>query len=78
LSQGHYVWKITAKRYRYSFEHGMSTHDDKAKDNPLLGEMGEKGNHQVYENDVVRMYLKATEIVDEEEILTNIVTEITD
>lgn len=73
LSQGHYVWKITAKRYRYSFEHGMSTLDAKAADNPMLGEMGERGNHQVYENDVVKMYLRAVEIYDEdlvEKILT--------
>ena len=75
FSQGHYVWKITAKRYRYSFEHGMSTLDDKASDNPMLGEMGEKGNHQVYENDVVRMYLKATEIVDQEDIDITLFTE---
>lgn len=75
FSQGHYVWKITAKRYRYSFEHGMSTLDDKASDNPMLGEMGERGNNQVYENDIVRMYLKATEIVDEEDINITLFTE---
>lgn len=66
MAQGHYIWKITAKRYRYSFEHGMSTLDAKSADNPLLGEMGEKGNHQVYENDIVRMYLTAVEIETEE------------
>ena len=75
FSQGHYVWKITAKRYRYSFEHGMSTLDDKASDNPMLGEMGEKGNHQVYENDIVRMYLGATEIVEEEDVTSVLFTE---
>lgn len=64
-AQGHYIWKITAKRYRYSFEYGMSTLDDKAEDNPMLGEMGEKGNHQVYENDIVKMYLAGTQIVQE-------------
>ena len=63
---GHYVWKITAKRYRYSFEYGMSTLDAKAADNPMLGEMGEKGNHQVYENDIVKMYLSATQLYTEE------------
>lgn len=63
LSYGHYVWKITAKRYRYSFEYGMSTLDEKSKDNPMLGELGERGNHQVYENDIVKMYLKSNNIV---------------
>jgi hypothetical protein len=38
----------------------MSTLDEKSADNPLLGEMGEKGNHQVYENDIVKMYLSAS------------------
>ena len=73
-AQGHYVWKITAKRYRYSFEYGMSTLDDKAEDNPMLGEIGEKGNHQVYENDIVKMYLKASELYTEDYI-DKIVTE---
>lgn len=67
-AMGHYVWKITAKRYRYSFEFGMSTLDEKSKDNPLLGEMGEKGNHQVYENDIVKMFLKINEIVTEDNL----------
>ena len=74
LSQGHYVWKITAKRYRYSFEYGMSTLDEKSKDNPMLGEMGEKGNHQVYENDIVKMYLAASHIVTEQNEI-NIISE---
>ena len=74
MSQGHYVWKITAKRYRYSFEHGMSNLDDKASDNPMLGQMGETGNHQVYENDVVRMYLKASQLFTED-FVDKIVTE---
>jgi hypothetical protein len=65
-SQGHYVWKITAKRYRYSFEYGMSKLDEKSSDNPLLGELGEKGNHQVYENDIVKMYLKSNQLIKEE------------
>lgn len=65
-AMGHYVWKITAKRYRYSFEYGMSTLDAKSADNPMLGEMGEKGNHQVYENDIVRMYLSGSTIVTED------------
>lgn len=74
-AHGHYVWKITAKRYRYSFEYGMSNLDEKSKDNPLLGEMGERGNHQVYENDVVRMYLSASKLVEEDDINSFIITE---
>jgi hypothetical protein len=65
-AMGHYIWKITAKRYRYSFEYGMSTLDAKSADNPMLGEMGEKGNHQVYENDIVKMYLSATQLYTED------------
>lgn len=65
---GHYVWKVTAKRYRYSFEYGMSTLDEKSSDNPMLGEMGEKGNHQIYENDIVKMYLKANEIITQDKL----------
>lgn len=66
LGMGHYVWKITAKRYRYSFEYGMSTLDKKSSDNPMLGEMGEKGNNQVYENDIVRMYLSNDRLYTED------------
>lgn len=75
FSQGHYIWKITAKRYRYSFEYGMSTLDEKSSENPMLGELGEKGNHQVYENDIVRMYLGANKLVMEDDISTFITTE---
>jgi hypothetical protein len=75
-SQGHYVWKITAKRYRYSFEYGMSKLDAPSSDNPMLGEMGEKGNHQVYENDIVKMYLSASKLVMEDDITTYITDEI--
>lgn len=57
-AMGHYVWRITAKRYRYSYEDGMSTMDDKAVNNPYLGVMGEKGNHQVHDNlSVCKMFL---------------------
>ena len=66
-AMGHYVWRITAKRYRYSFEDGMSTMDDKAVNNPYLGVLGEKGNHQVYDNlSVCKMFLKE-EGIDEAE-----------
>ena len=50
----------------------MSKLDDKASDNPMLGEMGEKGNHQVYENDIVKMYLSASKLVYEEDIMTSL------
>jgi hypothetical protein len=75
MSQGHYIWKITAKRYRYSFEYGMSTLDEKSADNPMLGEMGERGNHQVYENDIVKMYLGVTKLVSEENVNEYIILE---
>ena len=65
-AMGHYVWKITAKRYRYSFEYGMSKLDAKSANNPMLGELGEKGNHQVYENEIVKMYLASSSIVTED------------
>lgn len=47
---GHYMWKITAKRYRYAHETGMSNKEEKMKDDLFLGEQGEKGNHQVLDN----------------------------
>lgn len=66
-AMGHYVWRITAVRYRYSFEDGLSTLDEKAKNNPYLGVTGEKGNHQVYDNlSVTKMFLADEGIGDEE------------
>lgn len=60
MSMGHYIWKITAKRYRYSYETGMSIFDDKSKDSYLLGEAGEIGNHEVYESkSCVAMFMEA-------------------
>ena len=67
-AMGHYVWKITAKRYRYSFEYGMSKLDAKSANNPMLGELGERGNHQVYENEIVKMYLGTSSIVTEDKL----------
>lgn len=59
LAFGHYVWKITAKRYRYSFETGTSQADDKASDNMYLGFQGEKGNHQVHDDEpLLKMFLR--------------------
>lgn len=73
-AMGHYVWRITAKRYRYSYEDGMSTLDEKAKNNPYLGELGEKGNHQVYDNlSVCKMFLADEGIIGEdvEDLINN-------
>lgn len=50
-AMGHYIWKLSMKRYVYSFEDGMSNKDEKSKDNQYLGELGEKGNHQVYDTE---------------------------
>lgn len=63
---GHYVWKITAKRFRPSLQDGTSRLDNKSKDNQYLGILGEKGNHLVHDNlSVVKMFLAAEGIVDE-------------
>ena len=72
-AMGHYVWRITAKSYRYSYEDGLSTLDDKAKTNPYLGELGEKGNHQVYDNlSVCKMFLAEEGISGEDaDVLLN-------
>lgn len=50
---GHYLWKVTAKRFRYTYENNMSTYDEATKDDEYLGEHGEKGNHQVYDSKTV-------------------------
>lgn len=64
---GHYVWRITAKRYRYSFEDGLSKLDAKAADNFYIGDEGEKGNHQVFDNlSVAKMFLGVNDIVGED------------
>lgn len=64
---GHYVWRITAKRYRYSFEDGLSSLDIKSANNFYIGQLGEKGNHQVYDNrSVAKMFLGVNDIVGEE------------
>ena len=66
-AMGHYVWRITAKRYRYSYEDGMSTLDEKSQTNPYLGKLEEKGNHQVYDNlSVCKMFLAEEGIVGED------------
>lgn len=56
VAMGHYVWKITAKRLRYGFETGLSQVDK--PDNAYLGIMGEKGNHQVHDNEpLLKMFM---------------------
>lgn len=42
---GHYVWKLTGVRYRYSYEDMMSSLDYGNGDNSYLGKFGEQGNH---------------------------------
>lgn len=73
---GHYVWRITAKRFRPSLQEGMSRFDEKAKDNQYLGVMGEKGNHLVHDNlSVVKMFLAAEGIIEEDGEDTGYITE---
>jgi hypothetical protein len=68
-AMGHYVWKITAKRYRFSHEMGLSNQDLIGKDNPFIGVGGESGNHVVSETkSVYKMFLEAEGIVDEANI----------
>lgn len=67
VAMGHYVWKCTAKRYRYSHEIGMSNLDPKSKDNEYLGIAGESGNHVVSETkSVYHMFLEAEGLLDEQ------------
>lgn len=57
---GHYVWKITATRFRPSWEDGMSRLDNKSKDNGFIGKNGEKGNFLVHEHQsIAKMFLAA-------------------
>lgn len=64
FSMGHYVWKLTCKRYRYSYEGGTSMLDIPDPDNWYIGEQGEKGNNQVYDSeDCVKMFLAANDVV---------------
>lgn len=66
VAMGHYVWKITAKRYRYSHELGMSNQDPNGRDNPFIGVAGEQGNHVVSETkSVYHMFLESEGLVDE-------------
>lgn len=76
LVGGHYVWRLTAKRFRYSFEEGISRLDENGKDNVLLGMYGEKGNHPVHEHQsIFKMFLSEEGMLGENDeegaILTN-------
>lgn len=75
IAMGHYVWKITAKRYRYSHELGMSNQDPNGKGNEYLGVAGESGNHVISDTkSVYHMFLEADGLVDEPDV-NDIVTE---
>lgn len=66
-AMGHYVWKITAKRYRFSHEMGMSNLDPVGKGNEYIGHGGETGNHVISETkSVYKMFLEADTIVNED------------
>lgn len=73
FAMGHYVWKCTAKRYRYSHENGMSNQDLKSHDNEYLGAAGEKGNNIVSETrSVYHMFLEDDKLVSENnDVLTD-------
>lgn len=69
IAMGHYVWKVTAKRYRYSHELGMSNQDQNGKGNEYIGVAGEKGNHIVSETkSVYHMFLEENGLVNEKNI----------
>lgn len=66
VAMGHYVWKITAKRYRYSHELGMSNQDPNGRENPFIGVAGEQGNHVVSETkSVYHMFLESEGLLNE-------------
>lgn len=67
MAMGHYVWKITAKRYRYSHEFGMSNKDRQNVNNEFIGEAGEQGNHIISETrSVYHMFLEDNTIMSED------------
>ena len=67
IAMGHYVWRVKAKRYRYSHENGMSNQDPKSKDNEYIGVAGEKGNHVVSETkSVYHMFLEENGLLTED------------
>lgn len=69
IAMGHYVWKVTAKRYRYSHEFGMSNKDRRDINNEYIGEAGEQGNHIVSETkSVYHMFLEEEQLISEDSI----------
>lgn len=65
---GHYLWKLTAKRFRYSYQDGMSTLDEKTRNDVYLGTQGEKGNRQIYDTrTVIKNEYKDGELFDTKE-----------
>lgn len=65
---GHYLWKLTAKRFRYSYQDGMSTLDEKTRNDVYLGIQGEKGNRQIYDTrTVIKNEYKDGELFDTKE-----------
>lgn len=67
VAMGHYVWKVTAKRYRYSHEPGMSRLDPGRENNEYIGIAGESGNHIVSETkSVYHMFLEANGLQGED------------
>lgn len=66
IAMGHYVWRVKAKRYRYSHELGMSNQDPNGKGNEYIGIAGEKGNHIISETkSVYHMFLEENNIISE-------------
>lgn len=66
---GHYVWKLTGTRYRYSYEDNLSSIDVLNDENTFIGEMGEKGNYQVFDNmPVAKMFMVDNNIITEDGI----------
>lgn len=64
---GHYIWKLTGVRYRYSYEDNLSTDDPFNAGNWAIGQAGEKGNFQLHDNQpVVKMFLADNDMIMED------------
>lgn len=68
MAFGHYVWKITAKRFRYSYQHGLSKQEELMRGDTLLGKQGEPGNHQVYDNQKELALFDNGDVVEPEKV----------
>lgn len=63
---GHYIWKLTGVRYRYSYEDNLSTDDPFNDANWAIGQAGEKGNFQLHDNmPVAKMFLADNDMIME-------------